>query len=84
MKFENLKHSKHFERDCLEDTETYIPIPNIECGWDGGDFPVYSISRNDGEKIVVAELDGDEQGGYVTFDPDADLKLYVYGIIEEL
>ena len=90
MKFKNLEECKHFERDCLEDAETYIPTSHIEVSWHGGDFQVYSVKRRGGVRtdrndvlVYCLESDGGS-GGYVKFSSDYDITFHVLGIIETL
>ena len=88
MKYDDLKNSPHFESDNI--SGGYIPIPHVEVSWDGSDFQVHSIILRGGKgreasdiQVYAAESDG-EQGGYASFPRDADLKMYVLGIIEDL
>ena len=89
MKFKDLAECKHFERDCLEDVETYIPTSHIECSWGGSDFQVYSVTLRGGkakgcDDVFVYAVD-DEDGGsgsYVAFDNDDNIAFQILGVIE--
>jgi len=84
MHFDELQNCPRFERDCMASNETYIPLFNIEFGWDGGDFRIYSIHRNGNSVVITAMQDDGEPGFTVTQLVDVPIELLVYDVVERL